>query len=201
MSRLANRSWMALLLSCLFLQSAIAQTVSTPPFPFDLSAAAAQTLDPSAFSIDVDTVATDIGPLFDADLTGFSTYRLYVTTSEPADQLSAVYGNIDSPSSLETSGSFFQSDPIGAVTAAGVFPEIWAFYPSNQFDSYVTIGIDGQVELEPHCAQVIGEGLLDRAPHEKRDIDGRREILLRLAIIWTQICQHFQRTFTNCSLH
>ena len=142
MSQLAKWGWMAAMLSFVLVQNVSAQDTPEFPLPF-LPTSANQVLDPSAFSLDIDTVATDIGPLSDADLTGFNTYRLYVEMSSAEDQLSAVYGNIASPSALLTSGSFFQSSPIGTVTAAGIFPEAWPFYPSNEFDSYVTIGIDG----------------------------------------------------------
>jgi len=142
MSQLAKWGWMAVMLSFVFVLNVHAQDTPESTLP-SLPTSANQVLDPSAFALDIDTVATDIGTLSDADLTGFNTYRLYVEMSSPEDQLSAVYGNIASPSALLTSGSFFQSSPIGTVTAAGIFPEAWQFYPSNQFDSFVTIGIDG----------------------------------------------------------
>ena len=140
MSQLAKWCWAACLLSIVFLQEVHAQAAPKSPF---LPASSSQVTDPSAFSIDIDTVATDIGPLYDADLSGFNTYRLFVTMSNPDDKLSAVFGSIATPSALLTSGNFFQSDPIGTVTAEGVLEEVWPFYPSNQYDSYVTIGIDG----------------------------------------------------------
>ena len=143
MFRLVHRNWKALLLSAFISQGIDAQTDTSVESPLNWPEAANLVIDPSAFSIEIDTIAEDIGLLSDADLTGFNTYRLYVTTSAADDQLSAVYGNVSAPSSLETSGSFFQSSPIGSVTAAGVFPEAWIFYPSNEFDSYVTIGIEG----------------------------------------------------------
>ena len=67
---------------------------------------------------------------------------LFVTTSSPDDQLSAVFGNIDAPAALLTTGDFFQSFPIGDVTASGSFPPSGPAFPSNQFDSFVTIGMD-----------------------------------------------------------
>lgn len=95
------------------------------------------------FSLEIDTVATNIGVLSDADLTGYNTYRIYVTTGSPTDQVSAVYGNVDEPSHLLCTGDIFQSYPVGDVTADGVLPDVWNAFPSNAHDSYVTIGIDG----------------------------------------------------------
>lgn len=97
----------------------------------------------SDFSIVIDTVASEIGVLSDADLTGYSTYRIYVTTSLPTDQVSAVYGNIEEPSQLLTTGDIFQSSPLGDITPGGIIPALWGTYPSNEYDSYVTIGLTG----------------------------------------------------------
>ena len=155
MSCLSNWVWTAFLLFIVMMQDASAQTPPDSQLPFDLSSILSQTLDPSDYQIEIDTLATEIGPLFDTDLTGYNTYQLYVTTSNPEDQVSAVYGNTDSPSSLQTSGNFFQANPIGAVTASGVFPEVWPFYPSNQFDSYVTIGIEGPPSAENNEGDIL----------------------------------------------
>ena len=93
------------------------------------------------FTVEIDTVAVNIGVLDDADLTGYNTYRLYITTNAETDQISSIYGDINEPLSLETSGGFFQSSPLGSVTPAGTNPLLWTNYPSNEFDSFVTIGI------------------------------------------------------------
>ena len=126
------------------------QQQSVAGFINDLSSVT--TVDPTQYAIEIDTVAVNIGPLGDADLTGFNCYRLYVTAGNPDDQLSAIFGNESTPASLLTTGQFFQSNPLGAVTSAGIFESAWGFYPSNEFDSFVTIGIDG-----PHSS-ANGEG-------------------------------------------
>lgn len=96
----------------------------------------------SQYLIVIETVATDIGQMSDVDLTGYNTYRLYVQTASATDQVSAIYGNIDEPSLLLSSGDIFQSSPIGGVTPEGITPEVWGAFPSNEYDSFVTIGID-----------------------------------------------------------
>ena len=96
----------------------------------------------SDFTLEIDTVATNIGVLSDVDLTGFNTYRLYITTTDSSDQISAVYGNINEPSTLNCTGDIFQSFPVGGVTASGIQPSVWSAFPSNEYDSFVTIGID-----------------------------------------------------------
>ena len=104
-----------------------------------------------AFHIQVDTIATNIGPLADADLTGYNTYRVYLAMSDMTDQLSAIYGGFAEPLHVNTSGDFFQS-PLGDVTAQGIYPAVWGTFPSNEFDSFITIGID-----EP-AQSTLGEG-------------------------------------------
>lgn len=94
------------------------------------------------FVLEIDTIAVDIGILPDADLTGFNTYRLFATTGSPLDQISAVYGNINEPSHLNCTGDIFQSYPVGDVTPDGILPGVWSAFPSNAYDSFVTIGID-----------------------------------------------------------
>ena len=96
----------------------------------------------SEYQLEVDTISHEVGILTDSDLTGYSTYRIYVATGSPEDQLSAVYGNINESSELISSGEIFQSSPLGGVTPDGIIPAIWSNYPSNQFDSFITIGID-----------------------------------------------------------
>lgn len=93
-----------------------------------------------AFFIEIDTIATDIGFLSDVDLTGYNTYRIYVRMSNPEDQLSAIYGGVGEPLEVNTTGSFFQS-ALGDVTPQGIYPAVWGTFPSNEFDSYITIGI------------------------------------------------------------
>ena len=138
-----NRYWMVLVLCAI------------PPFisaqenglglPFAPSEVQFQSLE--GFNLAIETIATDIGPLADADLTGFSCYQIFITTNSSTDQVSAVFGNADSPMSLLTTGQFFQSFPLGDITSQGVLEAAWPLYPSNAYDSYVTIGIDGPADL------------------------------------------------------
>ena len=97
----------------------------------------------SEFTVEIDTVAEDIGELADVNLSGYSTYRIYITTNSELDKVSSVYGNINEPMSINTTGDFFQSSPLGGITPSGIISSVWDDFPSNQFDSFVTIGIDG----------------------------------------------------------
>lgn len=129
------------LICLLFTLSGSAQ-INTGPLNLLQSPASSASVNYSDFTLELDTIAVDIGVLSDADLTGFNTYRLYITTTNSSDQVSAVYGNIDEPSVLNCTGDIFQSFPIGGVTPSGIQSSVWSAFPSNEFDSFVTIGID-----------------------------------------------------------
>ena len=99
--------------------------------------------DYSGFSITIDTVATNIGPIPDltgaeTDLTGYNTYHLYLQCEAENDLLGAVGGDINAPVSITTTTDFYQAE-LGATSEpnAGLF----FAYPQVQFDSYVTIGL------------------------------------------------------------
>ncbi len=99
--------------------------------------------DYSGFSITIDTVATNIGPITDltgaeTDLTGYNTYHLYLQCEAENDLLGAVGGDINAPVSITTTTDFYQAE-LGATSEpnAGLF----FAYPQVQFDSYVTIGL------------------------------------------------------------
>ncbi|MFZ8836060.1 MAG: hypothetical protein ACO2XQ_03360, partial [Flavobacteriales bacterium] len=77
-------------------------------------------------------------------ITGLKTYRLYVTTANPTDAVSAVTGYAAFPMNLATTTDFYQYlGPGGGVTpnawnsAFGVIPE----FAAGAYDSFVTIGI------------------------------------------------------------
>lgn len=127
--------------ACLLCLRAGAQTPLG--LPYNLQQSTTTSLpNTTEYHLEVDTTHFDIGELIDSDLTGFNTYRIYVSTSDPQDQVSAVYGNINEPTELVSSGQIFQSTPLGEVTSDGIIPAIWSSFPSNEFDSFITIGID-----------------------------------------------------------
>jgi len=117
--------------------------------------ATAQSAPMSEYGIEIDTLFTNIGTLSNGvNLGGFNTYRLFLTTASPNDQLSAIYGDLDDNTFLWTTGVFFQDSNFGAATSEGTFPAIWSTFPENEFDSFVTIGIDGPAETSQGEGQV-----------------------------------------------
>ncbi|MDB4676449.1 hypothetical protein OAH93_02280, partial [Flavobacteriales bacterium] len=100
--------------------------------------------DNPLYGLEIDTVNSNIGVLSDGtDLTGYSTYRLYVTMPNADDFLSAISGDVNVPLNLTTTTSFFQNLDFGAAVPNGVNPVLFSPYPSLAYDSWVTIGIDG----------------------------------------------------------
>ena len=133
--------YISFVLSLCFACSALGQVQKGLPSTL-LQPAGQMAVNSSQYFLVIETEATDIGQLLDADLTGYNTYRIYVHTAQATDQVSAIYGNIDEPSQLFCSGDIFQSSPLGGVTPEGITPDVWGAFPSNQYDSFVTIGID-----------------------------------------------------------
>ena len=72
---------------------------------------------------------------------GMTTYRFYIDMENPTDFLSAMYGTSVDPMTLSTADGFY-NDQYGAITADGILTPFIAIFPSLEYDSWVTIGID-----------------------------------------------------------
>ena len=93
------------------------------------------TSDLPGYGVEIEEYATNGVP-------GYTTYRVYITTPNPTDQVSAVTGVTSNPLFLETTGDFYQH-PNGGVFPNGINPVLFDFFAGIEFDSWVTIGIDG----------------------------------------------------------
>ena len=100
------------------------------------------------FSISVERIAEDIGVIEGnngtTDLSGYSTYRVYLNGETAQDKLSAVEGNSNRPLSIETTTSFFQTSLFSGannVLANAISPVLYDLYPDVVYDSWLTIGI------------------------------------------------------------
>ena len=74
-------------------------------------------------------------------IAGNTTYRLYVTTPNETDFVSAITGDENNPSFLRTSTSFFQQG-LGGLTADMINPLLFGAFPELAYDSWLTIGVD-----------------------------------------------------------
>jgi hypothetical protein len=74
---------------------------------------------------------------------GLSAWRIYADFDSPTDMLISVFGSPNNPMSVSSSdGVFFNSAVANSLTAPmPLTPAIW----SNQWDTYVTIGLDTAV--------------------------------------------------------
>ena len=105
-------------------------------------------IDPDACNYDPnagtpDAVCLEIIPFAThdtGDLAGMTTWRVYFRTTDPADFVTAVYGNQSEPLSLTTTTSFYQN-ALGGATAQPINPLLLPTFPDLEFDSYVTIGL------------------------------------------------------------
>ncbi|MFZ8836748.1 MAG: hypothetical protein ACO2XQ_06850 [Flavobacteriales bacterium] len=78
----------------------------------------------------------------EGDLAGMTTYRVYLTTPNANDVLTAIVGDQEFALDLTSSTSFYQH-PGGGVTPEGLSAAMLAAVPELAYDSYVTIGLDG----------------------------------------------------------
>ena len=76
------------------------------------------------------------------ELAGMTTYRVYLTTPNAADVVTAFIGDQEFALDLTSSTSFYQH-PAGGVTPAGLADFMLDLAPELAYDSYVTIGLDG----------------------------------------------------------
>ncbi len=95
--------------------------------------------DTAGFHLSVETYATDV-------VGGMTTYRVFLSTPDTNDFVSACIGDATNPLFLNTTTSFYQ-DPLGGTTAASINPLYYGPFPNAEFDSWVTIGIAEQPVL------------------------------------------------------
>ena len=102
--------------------------------------------------LDIEVVAIHT----EGDLAGMTTYRLFATLPGPADIVTTVFGDIEHPTSLQTSTSFYQSDLGGQFPCANN-PILFDAYPNLEWDSWLSIGISGPPDpgLGQDCPQVV----------------------------------------------
>ena len=112
------------------------------------SPASAQVGISSLYHLEVDTVAINIGTVYEnsgpVDLAGFNTYRVYVvadSTAQPQSVAMVGGGTSFGATSIETTTAFFQHSLGGVVPTST--DGLTDFFPALEYDSWVTIGIDG----------------------------------------------------------
>ena len=102
------------------------------------------------YGLVIETVATHTS----GELAGMTTYRLYISTPNDDDYLSAVFGDDEYPLHINTSTSFYQHI-YGSVLGSDMIPDIYPVFPELQYDSWVTIGLDSSPEAGEMAPQII----------------------------------------------
>lgn len=75
------------------------------------------------------------------DLSGMTTYHVYLNCLNPGDYLSSCSGDSSNPLVVESSsGSWYNSEFNAGWNALGVNPALFGAYPDLAFDSFLTIG-------------------------------------------------------------
>ena len=110
-----------------------------------------------ATGIVVETYAEDIGMVGTADLTGYTTYRVYAKFASDQDFLTAVYGDADFPTRIRGGNNFFHS-ALGGLSNEAYNPILFAGFPDLEFDSFVTIGMDAPANSDDGEAAINSVG-------------------------------------------
>jgi hypothetical protein len=92
-------------------------------------------------SLSLDLVEQHDGFVGEADLTGFSTYRVYYILNSAEDLPITVFGNDEYPLHINSTNGFWQSQ-FGGVTTDNINPAVFEFLPELQYDSWVGIGAE-----------------------------------------------------------
>ena len=102
--------------------------------------------------LDIEVVAIHT----EGELAGMTTYRLYATLPGPADVVTTVFGDLENPTSLQTTTNFYQSELGGQFPCANN-PILFDAFPELEWDSWLTIGVDGPPDptAGEDCPQVV----------------------------------------------
>ncbi|MAU75511.1 MAG: hypothetical protein CL831_01415, partial [Crocinitomicaceae bacterium] len=71
-----------------------------------------------------------------------TTYRFYVDMTDATDRFSAIFGNDQSPLSINTPEGAFNSSFNASWSASGINPAFLGFFPEMADDTYATVGLD-----------------------------------------------------------
>lgn len=74
-----------------------------------------------------------------------STLKLYAEFTESTDQLNSVFGDANSDLYIRSENGFYQHF-LGGPTSNNINPALISLFPSLEYDSWVTIGSENQVD-------------------------------------------------------
>ena len=103
-------------------------------------------------SLSVETFAAPGTPSLPA---GMTTYRVYANTTNANDFISAVFGDAETPLTINSTGTIHQ-DPLGSSYAHTVNANIFGLLPALQFDSWLTLGVTPTAGVTPSTINSVG---------------------------------------------
>jgi hypothetical protein len=95
-----------------------------------------------ATGITVETVTEHTGVVGSADLTGYTTYRVYVDLANEEDFLTSIYGLADAHLLITSSTSFYQNLEWGDVLGSEVNTLAYSIDAASEYDSWLTIDLE-----------------------------------------------------------
>jgi hypothetical protein len=103
------------------------------------------------YGLDVEVVAVHTS----GALAGKTTYRVYITTPNDDDFLSAMFGDDADPLNIVSTTDFYQHI-YGSALGSDMIPDIFSAFPELEYDSWVTIGLDsgpGAGQMSPQIIE------------------------------------------------
>ena len=97
---------------------------------------------PDGYWLEVVAYAVHDGMVGTTDLTGYTTYRIYLNMVNDTDFLSAISGEADNPMIINSTSemAWFNDLDLGEDIGAESNPGFFGFFPQLAFDSWLTIG-------------------------------------------------------------
>ncbi|MDA1336802.1 MAG: hypothetical protein O2818_07940, partial [Bacteroidetes bacterium] len=97
---------------------------------------------PPGYELVVESYIEHDGPVGSVDLTGYTTYRIYMQMVNESDFLSCISGEADNPMIINSTSepAWYNDEVFGEEVGAWVNPSILPFFPELNYDSWLTIG-------------------------------------------------------------
>ena len=103
------------------------------------------------YGLEIETIAEHSA----GDLSGMTTYRLYLTVPSENDEVINFTGNDEFALSLATTTSFYQEPIFGGVTPENNSEGAMNMLPNLAYDSWVTVGLDGPASEGEYATSIL----------------------------------------------
>ena len=117
----------------------------------------AEPLQAQLTGLSIETVFEHDGSVADIPA-GYTTYRIYAELTNELDFVSAVYGNAETPMSLQSTGDIYQT-PLGGLIGTDINSAFFAVFPALEYDSWFTIDASFAGDGEGEIATAVPPGI------------------------------------------